>query len=72
MTKIYNIKNLCQFLKISTRSISLPSFIVISLEITKLGGGGGGGGEAKSQVQVGLTVDNLARNIVYTISHYEE
>ena len=29
---------LCQFVKISTHSISLPSFIIICLEITKLGG----------------------------------
>ena len=32
------IKFFCQFVKISTNSISLPSFIVILLEIAKLGG----------------------------------
>ena len=46
------IKTFCQFEKIFTNSIYLPSFIVIWLEIAKLEGGGGGGGAKWVQIRL--------------------
>ena len=53
-------QNFCQFVKIFTHSIFLPSFIVIWLEIAKLQGGGAKWPPslckfAKSPVQIGLS-----------------